>query len=800
MALIKTLNPAGVLVEVNGKTLDNPQVVEDIVDQVGSLETAIDSLEGGVGALPLLVVEADSDSAAITAAVELAVSEGRGVYFPPGTYTLTTTITFPQFDFLHVTGYGATFIYASNVRKAFQFTTGSRKLKVEGLTFQGADDDVAATNFYAALAFPSGTEDVEVTRCEFNQCTPVIWDTSETSTRFLLNNCVILNAPNGLSAPGNSIVDSCHFWNEELIDDRSHGLYFFGQAERILVTKCFFYRIANEDIQIRSGSSVLQTKGTFQVSDCHFEESGTYAIYIGTDTGTNVRQVKVTNNTFRNVSSAIHLPGVRNAVVMGNICEYDWQMPGTPGARDTTNAAISVTSGINNEGQLVAAGNVIISDNTIANRHPFFAVMTIDDDPADGDTVVLAGVTYTFKTTPAAPVNDTAQNLWNEMIGRGDLAMNSALRTVDDVLYSPNNASGKMVISSGSTFTLTKSSANITINTTPADNRDAVPFGILVEKCLTGVSIHNNRMTDLCTSVSVTYTERPSVRGNEVSSPQQNGSLHSVGIECVGNVFSHLAANRVAQGKGNTPLGPQNIIVVADAFPIIEDDNMGPTQSQEYEFPAYRGRSGVVTLTADRKAQALLWYGLEVAGGDLGPQTIPFRWSDGDVIELRGAASYDLTFKRTAPGANEFNSLASLVTLIDGKAEYEATSPSPALGANQGYILLKVAAAGVGGNSSRVNITNSDSPTRSRLNAVGLPDPDLGPACYFYGGVDAAQTRTFIWSPAANSVKGVDVGGADAAGVALAPYVLAADVINGVGAYVTHLAAAGGEKLWYRFR
>lgn len=34
MSLTKTLNPAGVLVEVNGKTLDNPQVIEDMVDDI----------------------------------------------------------------------------------------------------------------------------------------------------------------------------------------------------------------------------------------------------------------------------------------------------------------------------------------------------------------------------------------------------------------------------------------------------------------------------------------------------------------------------------------------------------------------------------------------------------------------------------------------------------------------------------------------------------------------------------------------------------------------------------------------
>lgn len=75
MTLTKTLSPTGVLVNVNGNDLKQPQVIEDIVDEVAVLESEVDALS------------ALSSSVTAQPGVSVGNSEARviGMTIPAGT-------------------------------------------------------------------------------------------------------------------------------------------------------------------------------------------------------------------------------------------------------------------------------------------------------------------------------------------------------------------------------------------------------------------------------------------------------------------------------------------------------------------------------------------------------------------------------------------------------------------------------------------------------------------------------------------------------------------------------------------
>lgn len=91
MSLTKTLNPAGVLVSINGNDLSQPQVFEDIVDSIGGVNDLFVPLTGA----PYNIVADDASPSVATsntAAINQAVSDysgtGATLVLPKGTVTL----------------------------------------------------------------------------------------------------------------------------------------------------------------------------------------------------------------------------------------------------------------------------------------------------------------------------------------------------------------------------------------------------------------------------------------------------------------------------------------------------------------------------------------------------------------------------------------------------------------------------------------------------------------------------------------------------------------------------------------
>jgi hypothetical protein len=755
------------------------------------------------------------DSAAIKDAIDAAnLIRGDVVLAPGKKYMLGVTGTVSGVGYgvkldptsnthARIVGHGTEIWFNStysNGGAAFMIAANHRRVSFEGITFYGdTGNDDSGTNYRPAIYVNDGVSVVTVVDCEFYSCTPTIFVDDADASVLFVERCVVNETPNGLNGPSFTHISHTHFRNAEALTTRSHQIYLYGSAQHCSIDHCTFENGWHEDVQIRSGSSPLQQKHNFKITNCTFKNSRSYSIWVGSDTGTCEGDIQIIGNTFANCRGPIICQGGRDAIIAHNAMWWDWECPGTPTARGWLVNAIGVTSGIVNDNQLAISQGVQVKNNRLVIRDPFYAVLTLTGDPADGDTVTVAGVVYTFKTTPASTgdvqievgdVNDTIQNLWNMVIGRSTFArpMNAILREPSDAKYSPNAAGdGRLVLVSNATFTLTKSCANLTITQAPVDNRDCCPLGIQVTSTI-GTIVDGNSFAYVPAPIQLTYNINIRITDNEILGAQVGVDFPSVAIKGVYNSGSYYDGNRVMPPVKGTSILQHTYLSVDDAFPEI-GTNPGMITVGSGMFTDIGQRSGWVTASTDGKAVQWLYFGGEIVAPIVeDPQTILFRWSDGDEVSLRGPASYDFTFKRTAPGASQFNSAASLAALIDGKAEYEATVPTPPIGVAS-YVKIKCATPGDVSATAFMQVT-----TRSKNNGIMLSDKvAVDVRSFFYGG-EATAIKTFVPCSFVSNSRGVLVFGRNAAGRALNPYVDSADIIPGVGFVITHGAASGGEQ------
>jgi hypothetical protein len=153
-------------------------------------------------------------------------------------------------------------------------------------------------------------------------------------------------------------------------------------------------------------------------------------------------------------------------------------------------------------------------------------------------------------------------------------------------------------------------------------------------------------------------------------------------------------------------------------------------------------------------------------------------------VSLRGAATVDFTFKRSAPGALEFNSYAGLVALINATGVFAASNPYAGDPYGYGWILIEVVAAGAAGNNSRLIVV-----TKSLLNGLILKDFGASEDFARFKGGAATATVTPVFSRQAGTNRMIPAQGVDAPSQALAPFVARADIVPGVYALITHGAA-----------
>lgn len=804
----------------------DPANIERTVDMLNEHALALDAIEAtGTGSATGYLFVADGTgatdvSADLEAAIEAAAAQKLPLVVQAGTYLLSNTVNVTDSD-VTIVGYGnPTFVFASTARVGVLIVANTSRVHIQGVTFQGDDNDDFTQNLYPAIQQNDNTCDVTVARCRFEKCIPVqAYDSHNTRRlRFLQN--YVHNQPNGLHPPSDSTIFDNDFICDAVVTTRAQAIYAWGQQTNIQIINNRFKNMRGQDIQIRSTSARFHQRGNFRIIGNHFENSNQASIWCGSDDHPLITAFVITSNTFLNCQGAITCYAY-TAEIGNNHLEWNYEFPFTlPSLADAI--IVSTAQGI--VGHYQVPYGVHVHGNTLVVRHPYLASVSIDTIPANGDTLTIGQYVYTWKTTAAVDgdiqisvsTRQCAENLADTLRGNGvaTKAPNNVIRFGTDVFsnyYGTAYGSGSdsiVYICGWYDFsgTFSKTGTSMTLSSV-RDMRQSVQRAINVQNAIAPV-IENNVMVD-CSAPLINGCFEPTYRNNTLTDHT------GVAAAYVGqaNVYSHYSGNRVICPNKLTE-GRRYYSSISDGFMVNDDEFIRP---QQLTNPLGFGRTGMASA-GDGKAYTLFWYGADIDSTTSG--SLPFRWNDGDQVKLyNGASFFTFTFKRTAPGANEFNSADSLIALINaiGGTPYNASYvPFQAdLGAANPKLMIKVAAtaAGTGGNVHRMYVFRYTKPglttghlTVAQPRTVGQMLRDVtgiqsgGTAetqSWFYGGA-AAATKTFVFTPLANRNLPVIVTGIDATSRALNPYVDQADVIPGVGFHITHSAAAGTEKFLWR--
>lgn len=769
------------------------------------------------------------DTVAIQNAITRCQTDGRGLHFPPGTYKISATLNITASG-LRITGVEATVRFPSvatvpNPQGIPAFTLNNcDRVTFSGLKFQGDRNDRFEENLGPAIQVSIAVTNTLVERCKFLDCIPLqAYDGH--LTRFLhFDKNYVNNAPGGLHPCSDSKITNNDFICDTWVSTRAQAIYAWGQQANIEILGNTFKNISTEDIQIRSTSARWLQRSCFRIANNHFENSAQYSIWAGSDDHPQITSFVIANNTFRNCQGPIACYSY-TAEIVGNHMEWDFEFPYTlPSAAD----AIIASTGLGTVGHYQIGHGVHIHGNTFVVRHPYVGKVTINAVPANGDQLVVGEFTYTWRTAPAAAfdiqiaagnIRQCTENLCDTLRGNDGRATapTNVIRFSTDIFnnyYGATYGSGAdnvCVIVSwfnyNAKFSATGAWATLTA---VVDYRGAVARPINAQVCDNPI-IESNEFIDFAGGPLMQQCYSPRFLNNRLMDNTGVASPYAGDA----NVFSIYRGNEVIEYNRMTQ-GRLYFASINDGFSIIEDDFIRP---QQLTTPWSGGRFGL-TSVGDGKAWTLYWFGNEVSSPTQSNSSLLFRWNEGDQVKLwTGGVFFNYSFKRTAPGANQFNSADSLVTLINGSSGGTYTAAYVPFTNDLGalnpklMILIKAAAGGVGGNAYRVYTRRYKTPTdvatylpvqQPRIVGQMLRDvtglQNSGQAeefCWFYGG-SATLTKTWVFTPLANRARPVYVQGVDATSRALNPFVDLADIVPGVGFMITHGAAAGTEQFLWR--
>lgn len=776
-------------------------------------------------------------TAALASALSGVSGTGKVLLFPPGTYLVqpsgngctggNNAITLSTVTNLYMYGPGATIKWNTDNCNLFYVPNGSSQIKVEGLFFQGlSTDDSYLTNVYAAFNVADAVTDFTVVGNTFDHVTPMAWiesnpDGGSSRLHFVRN--YVHNAPNGLHPPSHTMIEDNDFIEDEYLSTRAEQIYAYGSQADITITGNRFKNGTQQDIQIRSSEPLWWQKYQFTITNNYFENSHGYSIWLGSDTRMNGAAYVVTGNRFRNSPSPVYIEGADGAVISDNEISFDWAYP----YGDNAGGAIIVNGGPGLESENSNTKGNIVSNNHFINRHPWLASVTITNQPSNGDQLVIGDMTYTFRTTPSvsydvqigSTTRITTDNLRQTVQGIDGLAssMCNVLRYTTDAFnalfgetYTNTEPTNVLYIASGSSFSMsTTDSSAITLSGSTATQNQPDAYGIQVNKAM-NVVVAGNVFDDWLTGITVQQSYAPMIKDNVLTVDGNNFAQLIAGIA---NVFSTYRNNRMIfksilnQGRNYSQAQ------ISDGFPDIDDEF---EVRQQLTSPAFQGSHGYVAIgngSTTGQAYTLLFYGQEVV--DTGPSTgtLPWRWNDGDAINLYNGSPHVFTFKRTSPSGSQFNTAAGLVSLINATGVWTASYMpiNNDLGATNPDIWLVITAVngGTGDNTDELIVERFKDPNTSSGNTWERTEQPLTVGvclrnhlvpnvyCSFAGG-GTALSQTFVFTQRANPEHGVSVWGADSASVALSPVVYASNIIPGVGFLITHSAGSGSEHFFWR--
>lgn len=781
------------------------------------------------------------DTLAIMAAIDEAVDPasplwGMPVLFPPtaggGRYLIVSTdqpsrVPAIQLDAsysnLKLIGSGGAGLVVDSVcidgvsgSPGIELMEGFHDLDVDGLNFYGPANDDKDLNFFGAYQMAYGSTDIRIRNCTFDHITPVNASTAPqgddeiVSSRLSMDTCHMKNCPNGVHPPSDTKIVNCFFECTTISATRAQAIYKFGAFQNIQIIGCTFYRITKQAVQIRGVEAQWNQMCNFRIEGCSFQECDQYAIFCGSDSLPNVTQAAIIGNTFLNCNGPIQCQGIGSAVISGNVIHYTWEWPFGPVAFST---AIFASTGVGLPGHYNARSTVVITGNKISHVQPYVGRVQFNSNPADGNTITVGGITYTFRNSPSTDwdiqrdvtTRGTVEYFVRALQGYGDEipVPNNVLRQTVDTF---NNFYGSnptlAIISSFFTIALSHTGAFATI-TASSDYRTSCVAGITCQ-FLTGGVIANNKMDDFVYGVVVQNCLLTDVHNNQNSN--QTGQATAI-------IAQYNARNSYRENRCVSPdalnQGRPWYSQYFDGFSVIDDD---ATLIQEGCYGPLMGRSGTTPI-GDGRAHCWLWYGRGIPDSDPpDPSTNMFRWQDGDQVNLYDGADHIFTYKFVTPGAGEFNSPDSLLALLGAVAGFDATYqpytnrtsiPDPEV-----MIRVNATATGTAGNNARLYayrprypgqaMSTAENTQQPLVNALILRDSNQSEAFSRFGGGAATLVATFVFTPIANPERGVQVWGLDAASHALDPRVYTADIIPGVGFKITHSAGAGTESFGYR--
>lgn len=774
-----------------------------------------DSAYGAVGD----GVTDDTDS--FVAALADAVSEGVDLVVPVGTFVLTDQVWFTGLDGVRVRGTsrnGSRIRFPSAVpsgpgTNAFRLQN-CNNVTFENMTFVGDTNDDAYVNGGAAIYLVANCKNITVRGCNFEHNKALTCSDSAGSSGLVFDSNYIHNAPLAMNPSANCKIVNNEFICDAIVNTRSQAIYTFGQQTNIFIQGNTFKNIFKQCIQIRASNSRFQSRDGFRVIGNHFENCNQHAIWVGTDDQPDIGEAIITGNTFKNCILSIAAQGFRSGIIANNLVWWDWEWPFPL----VDSGGINVYGDIGQPGHWGVARGTIVANNKFIVRHPWVGKIKLTGLPNANDTITIGVFTYTwkvaaanpFEVTIAANIATSVENLRAAVAGTDVVGstINPVLRYVADAMCNKYAASygltdfDTLVIASWADYVMSKvDTAGVVVLTQAEDYRIPSSAPLNINNCVAPL-VHSNHFDDTAGGIVLTQNLAASAFDNVFAVQAILGPFRSQG-----NVHTKYRGNRHIE-FGLPVATRQGFSIIDDGFAIIEDDYYVPQDGTYTQLGT--GRCGIIPV-GDGKAHTFLYYGQEIDGDPTGPASLPFRWNDGDLVRLYNGAFSSFTFKRTAPGAGQFNSADSLVALINAASGW-AAAYATYNGATNPKKMIRIsysAAGAVNPPDTALTIRRCKSPSdtvtyltvqQPLINGICLRETDTDPYKedgHFYGG-SATLTKTFVHTPLANKNRPVLVQGYDASSEALTPKVYQADIVSGVGFTITHGAAAGTEKFFWR--
>jgi len=759
-------------------------------------------------------------TAGIQAALDAAAISKLPVWFPPGTYKVTQAggadlshswcLLF-AFDGLQIIGNNATIVWPSQTTICLRGDPGAKNFRMSGIGFQGANDDSYLTNNGFAVFLLGTVQDTTVRDCTFDHCVPFVFGSDGTDPgRFIFTNNRVTNNTGSVDTPYRSVITDNVFDNDTRPGLRSHFVYFSGATDGSVIANNVF---RNSDtsagcyaVQIRASASRYGNRQGFVITGNMFYHCAG-GMWIGSDNDTVNSGYTVVGNTFKNCDISIFAYGMKDSTIGPNTILSTWE-------HTSLAAAIEVLSGAPvRASELSKSIGVNIIGNVISNLHPWFGIIDVTTLPTAGHTVTVGAKTYTWRAaasstgevTIGVSATTAAQNLGTALRGDAHNTPNLVLRDGQDAMFDPypydGSSTTRVVVASFATFAMSQSNSELTL--TAAVNNNAYPAAGIIVTNTFGTKIANNILRDLTGGIQVAGSRDPTINDNQ---------MYGSSIIGVSNAFSEYRGNRFmhtpyANGKDNRWL------VITDGFYVEDDNGIGSTTSSQLRDVTGGGKSQIVPV-GDGTARARLFYGTEYLQGSQpdANNSLPFRWTDGDEVRISNdtTISHRFFFKRTSPGAGEFNTADSLIALINATVDFTADYvPWVDTGSDVNpKLMIEVvhSPGGTAGNACYLAVlrVTTDGPDLRMLQTVGVlllnaeaSDGSQSFLTWFQGG-SAAADKTVIWSPVASTVRGISATGVDSTSHALGPVGYVANIVPGVCAVLSHSAAAGTEKFFVR--